>query len=121
MVPTSNLPHRLISTFISLAAQISGVVSLSLPDWLSAVAWATCVKGAVLVQVINECIGLEFTCSDQDIADGQCVATTGEQMLALFGWNDLRTAMYVGIVLATAFAWRFVAYLAISAKVGGFR
>jgi len=41
--------------------------------------------------------------------------------LALFGWKDLDTARYVGITVATAIAWRIVAWLAVVARVRGFR
>ncbi len=39
--------------------------------------------------------------------------------LALFGWTDLNTARYTGIMIAIAVAWRIVAWMAIAARVGG--
>lgn len=70
----------ILSTFLSLLAQTAGVVSLNVPRWLAAIAWGTPFKGAVKVQIINECVGLVFRCSPQDVADGKCVAQTGDQM-----------------------------------------
>lgn len=55
-------------------------MSLTIPRWLAAIAWASCAKGAVRVQVINECVGLVFECTEEDIVSGKCVAETGEQM-----------------------------------------
>ena len=47
------------------------------------------------------------------------MAQNGEQLLALFGWVDLDTARYTGICVAIALAWRVLAWLSLSARVGG--
>ncbi|ORY27652.1 P-loop containing nucleoside triphosphate hydrolase protein [Naematelia encephala] len=120
-IHTEGLTVTIVSTILSLAGQISGVISLSVPNWLSAIAWGTCVKVATHVQVINETIGLKFYCTAAEIQNGECVAQTGEQMLALFGWRDLDTARYVGITIAICLAWRFVAWLSLVVRVGGIR
>jgi hypothetical protein len=41
--------------------------------------------------------------------------------LALFGWNDLSTAKFTGIMVATAIGWRVVAWACLCIKVRGFR
>lgn len=71
---------RILSTALSLLAQISGVVSLNVPRWLAAIAWGTPMKAATKIQVINECVGLVFKCSQEDIKEGRCVAQSGEQV-----------------------------------------
>jgi hypothetical protein len=71
---------RILSTWLSLTSQISGVISLNVPRWLAGIAWVTCFKAAVKIQVINECIGLVLRCSPAEIANGKCIATSGEQM-----------------------------------------
>jgi hypothetical protein len=44
-----------------------------------------------------------------------------DNSLALFGWRDLDTTRFTGILVATAVAWRVVAYLSVTVRVGGFR
>lgn len=102
-------------------SQISGVVSLNVPRWLAAIAWFTPMKPAIKIEIINECIGLVFRCSAADLADGRCIAPTGEALLALFGWADLRSARFTGICIALAVAWRVAAYASIAARVWGSR
>lgn len=110
-----------MSTFVSLVSQISGIISLNVPRWLAAIAWATPMKAATKVEVINECIGLKFRCTTQDLIDGKCIAPTGEALLALFNWADLRTSRFVGIMIAIAVAWRIAAYASVAARVWGTR
>jgi hypothetical protein len=77
-----------------------------------------------------------FNCSTAEIQSGACVAQSGEQLyvhqpplesmelmfsLALFGWNDLSTAKFTGIMVATAIGWRVVAWACLCIKVRGFR
>lgn len=90
------------------------------------------------VQIINEATGLQFNCTPQQVQDGVCVAQSGAQLyvgictkeaasadslnrLALFGWQDLDTARYMGILIATAVAWRLIAWVSLAIRVGGFR
>lgn len=112
---------RILSTFVSFVSQISGVVSLNVPRWLAAIAWFTPMKAATKIEVINECRGLRFNCSPQDLSDGKCVAPTGEALLALFQWRDLNTGRFVGIMIATAVVWRILAYFSVAARVWGTR
>ncbi|OXG10187.1 ABC transporter family protein [Cryptococcus neoformans Ze90-1] len=72
--------YRVVSTILSLIGQVSGVISLSVPAWLAAIAWGTCVKAATRVQIINEAVGLEFHCTNEEISSGACVAQSGEQL-----------------------------------------
>ncbi|EIW69228.1 hypothetical protein TREMEDRAFT_31078 [Tremella mesenterica DSM 1558] len=109
-INTEGLTVTVVSTILSIIGQISGVVSLSLPAWLGGLAWAFCTKAATRVQIINECLGLMFNCTNEEIQSGVCIARSGDQLLALFGWKDLSTARYVEIMLAVAVAWRIVAW-----------
>ncbi|WWD16853.1 hypothetical protein CI109_101285 [Kwoniella shandongensis] len=120
-IQTEGLTVTVVSTILSMIGQVSGVISLSVPTWLAGLAWGTCVKAATRVQIINESVGLIFKCTEADIASGKCVAQSGEQLLALFGWRDLDTARFMGIVVAIAVAWRIMAWFSITARVGGFR
>jgi hypothetical protein len=38
---------------------------------------------AVKIQIINEAVGLRLSCTAAELADGFCVASTGEQMWVL--------------------------------------
>jgi hypothetical protein len=98
--------------------------------------WAFTIKAATKIQLINESLGLMFNCSNGEITSGACVAQSGDQLyafisssssselmfsLALFGWNDLSTAKFTGIMVATAIGWRVVAWACLCIKVRGFR
>ncbi|WWC87631.1 uncharacterized protein L201_002521 [Kwoniella dendrophila CBS 6074] len=120
-IQTEGLTVTVVSTILSMIGQVSGVISLSVPTWLAAIAWGTCVKAATRIQIINESVGLMFNCTQDQISSGACVAQSGEQLLALFGWKDLNTARYMGILIAVAVAWRIVAWLSIAGRVGGLR
>ncbi|WWC59875.1 uncharacterized protein I303_102437 [Kwoniella dejecticola CBS 10117] len=120
-IQTEGLTVTVVSTILSMIGQISGVISLSVPTWLAGLAWGTCVKAATRIQIINESVGLVFNCTPDQISSGACVAQSGEQLLALFGWKDLNTARYMGIMVAIAIAWRILAWLSLAGKVGGIR
>ncbi|WVW79872.1 hypothetical protein I302_101842 [Kwoniella bestiolae CBS 10118] len=120
-IQTEGLTVTVVSTILSMIGQVSGVISLSVPTWLAGLAWGTCVKAATRIQIINESVGLVFECTPDEISSGACVAQSGEQLLALFGWRDLNTARYMGIMVAIAVAWRIVAWLNLAGRVGGLR
>jgi hypothetical protein len=81
-----------------MIGQFSGVISLNVPTWLAGVsiklvrikvkgqklttqlAWGFTLKGATKIQIINEAVGLMFTCSPEEIQSGACVAQSGEQL-----------------------------------------
>lgn len=119
--PGRSLTPSILSTFVSFLSQISGVVSLNVPKWLAAISWFTPMKPATKIEIINECVGLRFRCTAQDVLDGRCIAPTGEALLALFDWQDLRTARFTGICIALAVAWRVAAYASVAGKVWGSR
>jgi len=107
----------LVSTFIAIVCAFSGFVSLSVPNWLAAMAWATPVKAAGKVQFINECIGLKFYCDTDSIVSGKCVATSGEDLLTLFRFQDLDTAKFIGLMLAAAVGWMVLAWAALRLRL----
>jgi hypothetical protein len=128
---SAGLSVSLVSTMITVLCQISGIISVSVPTWfvfeqqllvplltvasfrLSNLAWSTTLKLAARVVFINESIGLRLNCPPETVQSGQCLATTGDQLLQLFGFRDLRTGRYLGIMVAIAIAnrlatWAFV-------------
>ncbi|WWC68886.1 uncharacterized protein I206_102822 [Kwoniella pini CBS 10737] len=120
-IQTEGLTVTVVSTFLSMIGQVSGVISLSVPTWLAALAWGTCVKAATRIQIINESVGLVFNCTPDEISSGTCVAQSGEQLLALFGWKDLNTGRFMGILIAVAVGWRIIAWLSLAGRVGGLK
>ncbi|WVQ77432.1 hypothetical protein IAR50_007118 [Cryptococcus sp. DSM 104548] len=120
-IQTEGLTVTVVSTILSLVGQVSGVISLSVPTWLAAIAWGTCVKAATRIQIINEAAGLVFNCSEEEVSSGACVAQSGDQLLALFDWHDLNTAKFMGIMIAICVGWRVVAWLSLAGRVGGFK
>ncbi|ODN87104.1 ABC transporter [Cryptococcus wingfieldii CBS 7118] len=120
-IQTEGLTVTVVSTILSLVGQVSGVISLSVPKWLAAIAWGTCVKAATRIQIINEAAGLVFHCTEEEVSSGACVAQSGDQLLALFNWHDLNTEKYMGIMIAICVGWRVVAWLSLAGRVGGFK
>ncbi|KAL1410291.1 hypothetical protein Q8F55_004297 [Vanrija albida] len=120
-VRSPGLTVTIISTLLSVVGQISGIMSLSVPKWMADVAWFTCYKAAVRIQVINEYLGLKFNCTPEEVSTGKCIAQNGGQVIALFGWSDLNTAKFTGIIVAVAIGWRLLAYFSVVGRVGGFR
>ncbi|KAJ6548881.1 P-loop containing nucleoside triphosphate hydrolase protein [Mycena capillaripes] len=66
---------------------------------------------------INECTGLQFRCSADDIAAGICTAQSGEELLQLYSLVDRNTGKLTGIAIATAIAWRILAWAALKARM----
>ncbi|CUA67200.1 hypothetical protein RSOLAG22IIIB_07262 [Rhizoctonia solani] len=108
------LSVSLVSTFITVLVQLSGIISVSIPTWLSDIAYATTMKYAARVISINESIGLELHCPPETIQSGECLVQNGQQLLDLLGFSkDLSTNRYLGVLIALAvgyrvFAWFFV-------------
>ncbi|KAJ7171842.1 P-loop containing nucleoside triphosphate hydrolase protein [Mycena crocata] len=108
----------LVSTTLSMVVQFSGILSLSVPYWLQIIAWGTPLKPTQRAQFINECEGLQFYCSEADIAVGICTAQNGEQLLQLYSFDDRNTAKLVGVAVSVAIVWRFLAWAALRARMG---
>ncbi|QRW07787.1 ABC transporter [Ceratobasidium sp. AG-Ba] len=112
------LSVSLVSTFITILVQLSGLISVSIPTWLSDIAYATTMKYAARVIAVNESIGLQLNCPPETIQSGECLVQNGQQLLDLLGFsNDLRTGRYLGILVALAIAYRAVAWAFLVARV----
>ncbi|KAL7410573.1 P-loop containing nucleoside triphosphate hydrolase protein [Mrakia frigida] len=111
------LAVSLVSTVLAVLCQISGIISLSVPDWLAGIAWITPIKPASKVQFINECRNLVFNCDAESISSGACVATSGNELLTSLGFVDLDTAKFMGIMVATTIAWRVIAWGALQLRM----
>ncbi|KAJ6501512.1 P-loop containing nucleoside triphosphate hydrolase protein [Mycena vitilis] len=111
------LAVSLVSTTLSMVVQFSGILSLSVPFWLQVIAWGTPLKPVQRLTFINECQGLQFYCSADDIAAGICTAQSGEQLLQLYSFVDRNTGKLTGITVAVAIAWRILAWAALRARM----
>ncbi|KAG8697020.1 hypothetical protein FRC09_008117 [Ceratobasidium sp. 395] len=112
------LSVSLVSTFITVLVQLSGLISVSIPTWLSDTAYATTMKYAARVIAVNESVGLQLHCPPETIQSGECLVQSGQQLLDLLGFtNDLRTGRYLGIVVSLAVAYRILAWAFLVVKV----
>ncbi|KDN46584.1 hypothetical protein RSAG8_04237, partial [Rhizoctonia solani AG-8 WAC10335] len=111
------LSVSLVSTFITVLVQLSGIISVSIPTWLSDIAYATTMKYAARVIAVNESVGLKLSCPTESIQSGECLVQNGQQLLDLLGFsNDLRTSRYLGILVALAVAYRVLAWFFVVLK-----
>lgn len=95
----------------------SGIGSVTVPTWISDLAWGTTYKFASRIILINECIGLRLHCTEDQIASGQCLVQTGEELLELVGWKDWRTGRYCALLMTLTVLYRLVAWGCIRLKV----
>ncbi|KAH8921816.1 P-loop containing nucleoside triphosphate hydrolase protein [Atractiella rhizophila] len=102
---------------LSTMAIISGIVSANVPTWFQAIAWVAVIKISSRIQIINEMIGLRFNCTQDQIANGQCLALTGEQVLDTLSIKDRNTGKFIGIMMAVVVAYRLAALAALRIKV----
>ncbi|KAG8931848.1 hypothetical protein FRC02_002035 [Tulasnella sp. 418] len=107
----------LVSAYISILVQLSGIVSASVPNWLSKLAWGTTLKYATRIIVVNEATGLQLNCTQTEIQNGECLIQNGQDLLNLFGFKDLRTGRFCAILLAVTIAYRILAWAFVRAKV----
>ncbi|CAE7148911.1 unnamed protein product [Rhizoctonia solani] len=112
------LSVSLVSTFITVLVQLSGIISVSIPIWLSDIAYATMMKYAARVIAVNESVGLKLNCPQETIQSGECLVQNGQELLDLLGFsNDLRTSRYLGILVALAIAYRVLAWFFVGLKI----
>ncbi|KDQ16857.1 hypothetical protein BOTBODRAFT_30755 [Botryobasidium botryosum FD-172 SS1] len=107
---TMGLSVSLVSTTITVLSQINGIMSESIPHWLEIISWGTTMKYATSILFINACRGIEFNCSAEAIASGECFVQNGEELLGLVGLHDWRTGRYAGIMVALAILYRAIAW-----------
>jgi hypothetical protein len=79
------------------------------------IAWIFPMKYGARIMLTNEMEGMIFHCTDADIASGACTASTGDQVLDLFGFHD-PTARLVGITVAITFAYRIAAWAVVALR-----
>jgi hypothetical protein len=63
----------------------------------------------------NEMRGLTFHCTDETIQSGVCVASSGQQLLDLFGFHDSTWKMTL-IMIAITIGYRLLAWLVLALR-----
>jgi ABC-type multidrug transport system ATPase subunit len=102
---------NLTSTVLSISLLMAGVISTNLAGFLSAFNHLSPAKWSIGNLAPYTIMGLTFTCTpEQQLPNGQCPISTGEQALKLYnldtnGWQNL-VALAVTVV-----AYRMLAYL----------
>lgn len=64
-------------------------------------------------------VGLQLHCTQEEVVSGKCLVQNGEELLQLFGWKDLNTGKFVGLLFACAIAWRLLAWVALMIRMRG--
>lgn len=106
---TMGLSVSLVSVFLSIAGQSSSVFSASVAKFLEDIAWVWPMKYAARILLINEMTGLQFNCTPESIASGECTAATGQQVLDLFDYHDTTWRLMV-IAVAVTIGYRIAAW-----------
>lgn len=110
------LAVSLVSAGITLLAQLNGVISASLMEWLKVIGWIAPMKPQAWLVAINEFVGLRFHCDQASIESGACIATNGEQVLDVFSIPHSGSGKYLGILIALIVIWRIFAWIALSLR-----
>lgn len=90
-IRNGGLSISMVSVALTIMAQVSGIMSVSIPHWLQVIAWGAPIKYLSRIQIINEMRGLTFRCDAASIESGVCIAETGDQLLDTFRINDRNT------------------------------
>lgn len=89
---------------------IPPILMEQIPAWR----WAdtlSYLKYCFLTGVITQLEGLEFKCTDTEIAEGKCTITRGEQVMAQRGYDQYSVGQCVGAAIGFLIGYRIVAYL----------
>ncbi|GAA6018066.1 hypothetical protein JCM10207_006069 [Rhodosporidiobolus poonsookiae] len=111
------LAVSIVSASLSMLAQLNGIISVTMDYYLRVIGWISPMKPQAAVALINEMVGLEFRCTDAEIASGACIYTTGEQVLETFGLPAGDIGKYMGILIALVVIWRLFAWTALQVRV----
>ncbi|GAA5959155.1 hypothetical protein JCM21900_001409 [Sporobolomyces salmonicolor] len=115
------LAVSLVSAGLTLLAQLNGIISATLDEYLKIIGWISPMKPQAALTMINVSspmlCRLRFNCTDADIASGACIATTGEQVLDVFQLPYGQAGKYMGILMLLVVIWRLLAWGALRLRV----
>ena len=102
---------NIISIFLSVAQFMSGVMSINMPSFLRALNHLSPLSYAVRNLAPYSLRGITFTCSpSQQLPNGQCAVSTGEQVLDLYNLNT-NPGLNIMALGVCAVVYRLVAYV----------
>ena len=101
---------NVMSTCISFASSMAGVMSLRLPAFLAAMNTLSPSKYAVRNLAPLAMRGMLFTCSSGQLINGKCPISTGEEVLQLYHLEGSVRLNIVAIIVC-AVAYRAVAFV----------
>lgn len=73
-------------------------------------------KPQARLQLVNEFRGLVFDCTDAEVQNGACIATTGEQLLSTFSVSPEGTEKDLGLLIMLVVLWRGAAWGALQLR-----
>jgi len=100
------------SIVLSAFSGMTGLISLNMPAVLQGINHISIMKYACEFASINEFTGLTFTCTEaQQLADGSCPYTTGEQVLATYNFYPSNKWLDFGLIILLTFIYRLIAFM----------
>ncbi|KAK3937154.1 P-loop containing nucleoside triphosphate hydrolase protein [Diplogelasinospora grovesii] len=101
---------NLTSVFLSVAQIMAGIMSIDMPKLFQAMNYLSPIRYAVRAFAVISLRGVTFTCNaEQMLPDGQCVISTGEQVLELYEL-DVDPVVNILALLGCTAAYRVVAW-----------
>ena len=106
---------------LAVAQTMQGILSIDMPAVLEGANWLSPVRYIPKTVGPPSLRGVEFTCRDDQQIGGQCPIQSGEQVLELYKLNNVNEHVMIGALLATAVAYRLLAWLVLIAVKGCLR
>ncbi|KAK9773250.1 hypothetical protein SCAR479_10167 [Seiridium cardinale] len=102
---------NVISVLLSVAQVTAGIMSIDMPELFKAFNYLSPLKYATAALSHYSLKGVQFTCNDsQKQPDGECIYSTGEQVLDLYKLN-VNGAVNIGALAAVVVIYRLVAWM----------
>jgi hypothetical protein len=107
-----------MSVLLSISLTMSGILSINMPSFLSALNYLSPVRYAIRTLAPYSLRSILFTCDTQQrLPDGSCTISNGYQVLDLYNLNV--EPGWEALALGTcALVYRVVAYLLLRVKKG---
>lgn len=101
---------NLVSVFLSVANIMGGIMSINMPGLFQAFNYLSPIRYAVRSLAPFTLKGVEFTCDvSQRLPDGQCIISTGEQVLQLYKL-DVNGVVNIGALVGCIVVYRLAAW-----------
>lgn len=108
----SGFALNLTSVLLSIALCMSGILSINMPAFLTGINYLSPVRYAIANLAPYTLRGVELTCEASQRIPGteQCIVSSGEQVLQLFGFQDANPGLEIlgvglGTIIYRLLAW----------------